>query len=316
VTNKPKILLDCDPGLDDAMAIACASRYGHLVGITTVSGNVGLDLTTANALTVCEVFDIDVAVHAGAAHALDGATPDAAEVHGKTGLDGPVHPPHNRTVDGHDAVEFIIETIRAHPGLWLVPIGPMTNIAKVLQVAPRALDDVAGISFMGGARSVGNASPVAEFNVWGDPEAAAQVLGCGHPTIRMSGLQLTEQFLVDDAFLARVRSIDTDRARWSFDLLNFLLGAVELLGGNRATAMHDPVAVLSVTHPELVVAEPRWVAVELHGTHTRGMTVVDQRDRHQDDRHPDSAVIEVGMTIDGAAMADLLLECLTPPAPR
>ncbi len=305
--TKPQIILDCDPGLDDAMAIAVAARHTDLLGITTVAGNVSLQLTTANALTVCEVFDVNVPVHSGAAQPLTGPTVDAAEIHGESGLNGPDHPEHSRSIDGDNAVEFMVETLRANPGAWLVPIGPMTNIAQVIKADPGVLDSVAGISFMGGARTVGNATATAEFNIWGDPEAAAIVIGCGHPNIRMSGLQLTSQFQVHDGFLGRVKAIDTDAARWTHALLDFLLDAVAGLEGFRTSSMHDPVAVLSVTHPELVQAEPRRVDVELAGVHTRGMTVVDQRSRA-----PEAPNVQVGMTINGGAMADLLLGCLAP----
>jgi inosine-uridine nucleoside N-ribohydrolase len=311
--DRPKILLDCDPGHDDAMAIALAAAHSDLLGITTVSGNVSLADTTRNALTVCEVFNIDVEVHAGADGPLVGSPPpNAAEIHGQTGLDGPTHPETTRTATSANGVEFMIETIRANPGCWLVPVGPLTNVALALRAAPEIVDDLAGISFMGGSVGPGNVTPAAEFNVWADPEAADETLRCGHPDIRMAGLVLTEQFSADDPLLERLRTINTAAATWTAELLEFYLAAVHKVEGQRRGAIHDPCAVLAVTHPDLLTHDTRPVRVETAGEHTRGMTVVDQRGRPNRSAEPADGLVQVARTIDAAAATQLLLDVVAP----
>ena len=286
------------------MAIAIAGRFGNPVGITTVAGNVGLSLTTANALTVCEVFGLDLPVHAGADRSLLGPAPDAAHIHGRTGLDGPDHPAHDRVPASDDAVGYIVETVREHPGTWLVPVGPMTNVALALRAAPDLVEHLGGISFMGGARTEGNVTPAAEFNFWADPEAAGEVLACGHPDIRMAGLQLTDQVRVDDAYLDRLAAIGTGRARWTRDLLGALLDNVERESGRRWSALHDPVAVMALVRPDLVVSERRPVRVDVSQGPERARSAVGAPGSN------DGRIISVGMQAEGGTILDLLVEVL------
>jgi inosine-uridine nucleoside N-ribohydrolase len=269
------LLVDCDPGHDDVVAILTAAHYGNLVGITTVAGNVGLEHTTYNALVTRELAAIDVPVHAGAACPLGGAARDAAHVHGATGLAGVEVPTPTRAVDGDDAAGFIIETARATSGLWLVAIGPLTNVAVALQRAPELADSLAGISIMGGG-TFGNATAAAEFNIWADPEAADVVFGAG-ARIRMCGLDVTHQVCVDDPFLARLDGTDTPVCAFTGGLLRHYRATIQDLVNEDLAALHDPCAVLAVTHPELFVITDHHVRIELEGTHTRGMTVIDRR---------------------------------------
>ena len=277
---RPRLIVDCDPGHDDAVALVCAARFGDLVGITTVGGNAPLADVTANALLTCQLFDIDVEVHAGAARPLVAEPRHAPEIHGVSGFHGPALPELRRSVTSHDAVAYMIETIRGEEGLWLVPTGPMTNVALALRQAPDLADRLAGISFMGGSAGAGNHSPVAEFNVMVDPEAAAAVLGTGG-RILMAGLDLTHQFVVDDELERAVRALAVDDvnpgAEVVADLLRSYLDRIELIRGERQGGLHDPCAVLAVTHPDVIEHRMRHVDVELHGTLTRAMTVVDQR---------------------------------------
>ena len=172
---RPKVIIDCDPGHDDAIAIMMAADLTEVLGITTVSGNAPLDLTTDNALLLAELVGLNVEIHAGAEKPLLVAARHAEEAHGKTGLDGPVRPAVTRSSASSDAVRFLIETIRNNDDVWLVPIGPLTNIALAVQQAPDIVQRVAGISIMGGSAGAGNVTPTAEFNVWADPHAAAIV---------------------------------------------------------------------------------------------------------------------------------------------
>jgi inosine-uridine nucleoside N-ribohydrolase len=273
---RPTIVLDCDPGHDDAVAIIVAAAHTHLVAITTVSGNAPLSATTRNALLVTQIAGIDVPVYAGADRPLVEPPRHAPQIHGTTGLDGPVLPSLARELAGTDAVARLIALSHAHADLWIVAVGPLTNVALALRCDPGLAGRIAGISIMGGALHTGNTTRAAEFNVWADPEAAAIVFGSGAP-LRMAGLDLTYQFYVDDETVAALRAIGSEVATFVADLFGFYIGAVEARGGRRRAFLHDPCAVLALTHPELFETEDLRVDVELTGSVTRGSTVPDVR---------------------------------------
>ena len=274
----PLILLDCDPGHDDALAIALAGRHARLLGITTVAGNVPLPLTTANALTMCEVLGLDVPVHAGSPCPLVAPLRTAEFIHGASGLEGPEHPRHGRSVASHDAIGFIVDTVRAHPGqVWLVATGPLTNVALALRTAPDLAESLRGVSIMGGGIPWGTVTPAAEFNILVDPEAADVVFRAGLP-LTMAGLDATHQWFVDAAISARIRAAGGRAAAFCASLLDYYGQAYgRAYGAPAAGPLHDPLAVLAVTHPHLVTTTAYHVAIELTGTHTRGMTVADLR---------------------------------------
>jgi inosine-uridine nucleoside N-ribohydrolase len=278
----PRVLLDCDPGHDDALAIIAAARHADLVGITTVAGNAPLERTTHNALVVRDLLGIEVPVHSGSPQPLLGPLGHGAAhsvaVHGESGLDGADLPPPTTPLDGTDAVSFIIETCRAVDDLWLVPVGPLTNIALAMRTAPDIADRIAGISLMGGG-SFGNRTSTGEFNIWADPEAAAIVFAAGCPLL-MAGLDVTHQFQATPERISRIGSIGGTLATVLAQLLGFF--SQNYLdrhdpGTLRGAAVHDPLAVLAVTHPSLFSRAPRHVVVETRGEHTRGMTVIDRR---------------------------------------
>jgi inosine-uridine nucleoside N-ribohydrolase len=275
-TTRPLILLDCDPGHDDAAAIVVAKAYTNLLAITTVGGNAPLAQTTHNALLMAQMFDIDCPVAAGEADPLNGVAQHAPSIHGLSGLDGPVQPTLTRTAVDMHAVDLIIETTRANPGMWIVATGPCTNVARALRREPRLVDDLAGISIMGGSATFGNWSTAAEFNILLDPEAASIVFRCGTP-IRMLGLNATHQVLVTQDHVNALRSVGTDRAAFMAGLYEFFRTTYLDAFGMVDAPLHDPCAVMAVSHPELFDLRPRHVVVELDGTHTRGMTLVDQR---------------------------------------
>ena len=259
------------------MAIIAASRWADLVGITTVAGNVALEHTTANACRLRSLLGLDVEVHAGADGPLVGRQEFARHVHGETGLGDVVLPEPDRGPDSAHAVEYLVEATRSEEGIHLVPIGPLTNVALALRADPGLADRVASITLMGGsALGVGNVSAAAEFNVFADPEAADEVFRCG-ARVTMLGLNLTHQVRMGAAHAAECRAIGTPIADAMAGLLDFYtvfhLAAEEVADG----PVHDPCAVLAVTHPELFTFEGRPVHVELTGTHTRGMTLVDER---------------------------------------
>ena len=270
------IILDCDPGHDDAIAMVVAARHTNLLGITTVAGNAPLESTTHNAIVIRDLLGIDVPVHAGASRPLLAPPRHAGYVHGESGLDGADLPSPSGPPASRDAVGFIIETVRNNDGVWLVPTGPLTNIALALRSAPDIASRVAGISFMGGGL-FGNRTATAEFNIWADPEAAAIVVGYGGPLI-MTGLDVTYQLQATPERIGQVRELSGRHAATLADLMTFFSGTYvsrheDMLGA----AVHDPVAVMALTHRDLFTSSFAHVAVETNGQHTRGMTVVDQR---------------------------------------
>ena len=271
------IILDCDPGHDDAIAIVAAARYTNLLGITTVSGNAPIESTTYNALVMKDLLGLSVPVHKGAVRPLVAPPQYAAYVHGESGLDGADLPAPTSTIDSDDAVGFIIDTCRATEGVWLVPTGPLTNIAMALRLAPDLRDRIAGISLMGGG-TFGNRTSAAEFNIWVDPEAADIVFNYGGPLV-MAGLDLTHQFRATQPRIDAVRALPGQLASVLADLMQFFMNMYVSRHNNMdGGAVHDPCSVLCLSHPELFTRRASHVTIELTGTHTRGMTVVDERD--------------------------------------
>jgi inosine-uridine nucleoside N-ribohydrolase len=306
-TGRPAILLDCDPGHDDAIAIVTAARYSDLVGITTVAGNAPLDRTTYNALAMRDLLAIDVPVHSGSARPLVAEPRAAPLIHGESGLDGADLPAPTTPLDGTDGVEFIIETCRRSEGIWLVPTGPLTNIALALRFAPDIANRIAGISLMGGG-TFGNRTVTAEFNIWVDPEAASIVFGYEGPLV-MAGLDVTHQFQATPTRIAQVAALPGQLARVLTDLFNFF--ATTYLtrhdpGSIQGPAVHDPLAVLALTHSELFDREAHHVAIETMGTLTRGMTVIDQR--HLVERRESNC--DVLTKVDADTAFDLIIEAI------
>lgn len=271
------MLIDCDPGHDDAIAIVAAAHHADLVGITTVAGNVPLERTTHNACVLRDLIgDPGLTVHAGASRPLVAEPRHADHIHGASGLDGADLPEPERGADGDDAVGFIIDTCREREGIWLVAIGPCTNVALALRAAPDLGRRIAGISLMGGG-TFGNRTAVAEFNIWADPHAAAAVFEYGGPLIQ-APLDLTFQLQATPARIEAVRSTPGRLGAVLADLLTFFSGTYcSRYQAMQGAPVHDPCAVLALTHPVLFRSVRRHVAVEMVGHHTAGMTVIDQR---------------------------------------
>ena len=299
----PRLIVDCDPGHDDAIALILAHRYAEVLGITTVTGNAPLSATTANALLVTALLDVDTPVHVGAAKPLVGEPLHAAVVHGATGLGEVDRLAHSRVPASDDAVGYLLDA--AAPDVTVVAIGPLTNLALAIERDAEWANRIAGISIMGGSTRVGNATRVAEFNILADPEAADVVFRSG-ARLTMCGLNLTHQLQTDDGVTGRLRRADTPTAYFAAQIFDDLHGRMEALAGRRSAALHDPCAVLAVTHPHLLTIEPRAVDVELAGTLTRGMTVVDERaSRRRDDPNAD-----VAYRIDATAAMEVVLDAM------
>ena len=293
MTRTP-IVLDCDPGLDDVVAILTAARYADLVGITTVCGNSSLANTTRNALHVVELVGLDLPVHSGAASPLVAPLHDARHIHGESGLGGHV-PTVSRTVDGDDAAGWLCDLTRRRSDIHLVAVGPLTNVALAIRRDPGFAGRLAGLTIMGGGVNKGNVTAVAEFNIWADPEAAAVVFD-SEITVRMAPLDLTLQVLMTEPHVAKLRDAATRTSSFVAELLEFYSARQRAQGKESAGAVHDPCAVLSVTHPELFDLHEHRVDIELTGTHTRGMTVADRRERLPD--RPLNAQIALGARAD------------------
>ena len=273
---RPKILIDCDPGHDDAVAILYAARHLDLIGVTTTHGNNRIEHTTRNALAVLALGGIDVPLAQGAAAPLLGVAPHAMETHGVTGLDGAELPTPDRAPIGQHAVEFLIEQARAHRGeLVLAVLGPATNVALAIKREPRFASWLREITVMGGSAGRGNVGPVAEFNVFCDPEAAAILFGCGAP-IRTVGYDVTSQTGTTAADIARLAG-GGRVARTIADLLTFYRARQEEFFGLDIAPMHDVCAIVPYVDETLLTYRHCHVGVELTGTITRGMTVCDMR---------------------------------------
>jgi len=272
----PSIILDCDPGHDDAIAMVVAARHCNLLGITSVAGNAPLSATTRNAIIIRDLLGIDAPVHSGAETPLVAPPRHADYVHGKSGMDGADLPEPSGPPASTDAIGFIIDTCRANEGTWLVPTGPMTNVALALRAAPDLARRIAGISLMGGG-AYGNVTAAAEFNLWCDPEAAAIVFRYGGPLI-MAGLDVTHQFQATPDRIDAVRAVPGRLATVLADLFTFFSGTYTRRHANMAgAAVHDPVAVMALTHPELLHTRDVHVDIETRGELTSGMTVIDER---------------------------------------
>ncbi|KII19306.1 nucleoside hydrolase [Phaeobacter sp. S60] len=276
-----KIIIDTDPGQDDAVAILLALASPQeidLLGITCVAGNVPLALTQTNARRVCEVAGRpDVAVYAGCDAPLQRPLITAEHVHGKTGLDGPeLWDPTMPLAEAH-GVDFIIDTLRREaPGtVTLCPLGPLTNIAAAFQKAPDIVDRVQEIVLMGGAYfEVGNITPAAEFNIYVDPEAAAAVLTSGVP-VTMMPLDVTHKALATRARVEKIRALDTKVARFTAEMLDFFERFDVEKYGSEGGPLHDPCVIAYLIRPELFSGRHVNVVVETTSELTLGMTVAD-----------------------------------------
>jgi inosine-uridine nucleoside N-ribohydrolase len=297
------VILDCDPGHDDAIALllALASPELELLGVTTTYGNQTLSKTTANAIRVLELVGrSDVPVAAGADRPLRRELAVAAHVHGESGLDGPSLPPPQAAPRAEGAVEAIADaTRRASGALTLIATGPFTNVARYLD--EHGGEGIERLVVMGGAIAEGNMTPAAEFNVWADPEAAQRVFSSGLD-VTMIGLDVTHKAVLGPAVAERLRAAGRVGA-FVAELNDFFSRYHRETYGWDGAPIHDAVAVAHVIRPGLVETKLRNVEVELESELCRGRTVVDlwqRTDRPQN--------VRVGVDIDSDAFFELLVE--------
>ncbi len=308
---REKIIIDTDPGQDDAVAMLLA--FGspeeiEVLGITAVAGNAPLHLTEVNARKICELARrTDVKVFAGCDRPLFLDLHTAPEVHGETGLDGPHLPMPTMPPQEQHAVDFIIETLRSHDAgtVTLCPIGPLTNIATALTRAPDIAPRIKQIVLMGGAQTEGgNSSPVAEFNIFVDPHAADIVMRCGAPIV-MFPLDVTHQVLTSQRQMARVKAIPGPIGQVTYEMLDFYRRYDEAKYGTDGGPLHDPCTIAWLLKPELFTGKLCNVTVETASPLTIGQTVVD---KYLKTGRP--ANVQYMMQADADGFFDLLIERL------
>jgi len=272
-----KVILDCDPGHDDAFAMMLAVQNLDVLGITTIGGNCTLENVTQNALKILEVLNrTDIPVYKGHSCPLVMPLVTAPQFHGETGLDGPILPmPIAKAQDKH-AVDFIIDTVMNTEDVTLIATGPLTNIAAAINKEPRIIERIKELSIMGGSVTFGNWTPAAEFNIYVDPEAAYRVFNSG-VHVKMSGINLTRQCCLTHEHVGKFREIGTKTANLAADLTEYFIGATIKSASLTGANMHDACAVAWIVDPSLVKAAKMHIDIELKGELTRGMTVCDYR---------------------------------------
>ncbi len=275
------IIIDCDPGQDDAvmLLLALASPEAlDILGVTAVAGNVPLALTGRNARLICELAGRgELDVYAGCPGPLVREPITAEEVHGTTGIDGfDIHEPVQPLAPGH-AVDFIVDSLMAaaEDSLTLVPTGPLTNVAMAMVKEPRILPAIHEIVLMGGAlREGGNTTPAAEFNVLADPHAAHVVFRCGRP-LTVMGLDVTHQALTTPARLDAIRALGNQAGGAVAAMLSFYARHDVAKYGAPGAPLHDPCTIAYLLQPELFQGKPANVEIEIGSTLTMGASVVD-----------------------------------------
>jgi len=302
-----KLILDCDPGHDDALAImlATASPKVELLGVTTVAGNTLMENATKNALIVLDMVNRpDIPVHSGSAKPLSRELRTAASMHGDGGLDGPVPAAPSREANSTDAIAFIAETLaNASEPITLIATGPLTNMARVVTELPHLHHMINEIVFMGGAIGLGNWTPAAEFNILVDPEAANIVMRCAISKT-MIGLEVTHEAWLDDSHANQLRGTGAC-GNFVAELLDHFVGFHQQRFGWPGAPIHDAVTIAHVIDPSLVTTIFTNVTVETESELTLGRTVVDVYS--VTDREPN---VSVGTHIDRDRFVTMLMSHL------
>ncbi len=277
-----KIILDCDPGHDDAVAImlALASNEIELLGITCVAGNATLNNTVTNALKICSLINrTDINIYSGSSKPIKFDLVTAEHVHGKSGLDiegSQISINQNYNVQDKNAVDFIIDTCHSVEGkIYLCPTGPLTNIALAIKKDPTIKNKIKEIIFMGGvAMSLGNITPVAEFNIYVDPHAANIVLSSGIPTVMM-GLDVTHKVNVNDQIIKNINNNNNKASKFFAELMKFYSKFHRQLYQIDESPLHDPCVIAYLIDDTIFSGKKVHVEVEENSNLTRGKTVVD-----------------------------------------
>lgn len=272
------VILDCDPGHDDAVALMLAGKAPeiNLLGVTVVAGNQTIEKTTHNALCLCEYLGIDVPVAMGSARPLVKEPVICPQIHGESGLDGFTFPPLTKKIDPLDAVSWIIKTCLENEGVILVPTGPLTNIARALLREPKIKEHISKIVLMGGSVGAGNVTPAAEFNIFVDPEAADIVFTSTLP-IYMNGLDVTRRALVLPSVIERMGKIKNKASGLFVDLMvSFNATQKKIFSWIEGGPLHDPVTIVSLLDPSSVKYEYMNATIDVSKGPSYGRTNCDQ----------------------------------------
>jgi len=271
-----KIILDCDPGHDDAIAIIMAGLSDdiELLGVTTVAGNSYLENTTRNALIITELAGIDVEVYPGAAKPLVRDQIVAHDIHGYSGLEGADLKEPTKKPSKEDAVHFMAKMIKENENVTIVATGPLTNVALFAKMYPQLIGKVREIVIMGGGIAFGNVTPAAEFNIYADPEAADIVFKLDVPKT-LAPLDLTHQAYIQKDDVEKIRQFGSDILNTIADLLEFFMKTYKEVFGIDGAPLHDPTTIAYLIEPDMFEWEDYYIEVELKGKSTYGATVTD-----------------------------------------
>ena len=275
--QKEKIILDCDPGHDDAVAIMLAAINPkiELLGITVVAGNQKLEKTVNNALKVCNHLNLDVPVYSGMSRPMIREQLIADDIHGETGLDGPKFEELKIKAEDKHAVNFIIDTLmNSDEKITLVPTGPLTNIGMAIRFEPRIIEKINRIVLMGGSYQLGNMTPAAEFNILADPDAAHIVFSSGVKIVMM-GLDLTRQASATKEVVEKIKSLNNKASKLFVDLMEFFAASQKNVYGWSAPPVHDPTTIAYIIDPECIEVKPMFCEIELWSERSYGRTLCD-----------------------------------------
>lgn len=275
--EKKKIILDCDPGHDDAVAIMLAAKSEKLdlLGITVVAGNQTLEKTQVNARNVCQCLGLDVPVYAGCGQPMVREKMVAADIHGETGLDGPVFEPLTKPLEEKHAVQFIIDTLMGSDGdITMVTTGPMTNLAMAMRMEPRIVEKIERIVLMGGAYTNGNVTPAAEFNIIADADAAYVCFTSGRP-ITMVGLDVTRKALCYPAVVDRMEKVGNQASKLFVDLMRHFCKSQKEVFGWEGGPLHDPITIAYLLDPSVLTVKPMHAEIDIRSTQSYGRTNCD-----------------------------------------
>lgn len=275
--EKKKIILDCDPGHDDAVAIMLAAKSEKLdlLGITVVAGNQTLEKTQVNARNVCQCLGLDVPVYAGCGQPMVREKMVAADIHGETGLDGPVFEPLTKPLEEKHVVPFMIDTLMGSDGdITVVTTGPMTNLAMAMRMEPRIVEKIEQIVLMGGAYTNGNVTPAAEFNIIADADAAYVCFTSGRP-ITMVGLDVTRKALCYPAVVDRMEKVGNKASRLFVDLMRHFCKSQKEVFGWEGGPLHDPITIAYLIDPSVLTVKPMHAEIDIRSTQSYGRTNCD-----------------------------------------
>ena len=277
--SKRKIIIDTDPGYDDACAIALASITDKLeiLGITSIAGNQTIEKVTNNALAIASYLNISAPVYQGASCPIVKPIEVATSVHGITGLDNVNLPPHNKVKEEKNAINFIIDSCLSNDKITLVTIGPLTNIALALKLCPEIKSHIELISIMGGSANIGNCTPAAEFNIYADPEAAHIVINSG-VKIKLNTLDVTNLTILNDKIMERFEKIGTKSSKLFYECNRNYGNNMKKFFGIEYGSMHDSVAVATLIDESIVKYKKAKVEIDLSHGISYGRTNCNFRD--------------------------------------